>query len=91
MEEGQLTYEPTALATDVGKCIPILEGEVAERFIEMAERNYQESLNRREPTIEELKERLSMKKLMLNFEEDRLNNLRKEIKDLEKRINGESC
>lgn len=78
-------YEPTALATDSGKVIPLLEGEDAESFIRMMEENERKAKeNAKIPmTKEEAEKRLSCKKIMLDFEENRLEELKKEIKKLE--------
>ncbi len=84
--------EPTALATDVGKPIPILKGKDAERFIksmEEAERKAEEraSLPR---TKEEIKEELSFKKWLYDFEKRKLEDLEEEIKKLEQELNGKT-
>ena len=74
-----------ALATDVGKGIPVLEGEDAERFIrnmELAEREAEER-SKRPKTREELESEISIKKMLLDFQEREVEELRKEIKKLE--------
>jgi len=82
--------EPTALATDVGKNIPILDGEVAERFEQMARENEEKALKmRNEPiTIEEAKRILPYKKMIYKHELKQLKSLEEEIKTLENIINS---
>lgn len=76
-----------ALATtDVGKEIPVLRGEDAERFIrnmELAEREAEER-SKRPKTRQELESEISIKKMLLDFQEREVEELRKEIKKLEK-------
>ena len=74
-----------ALATDVGKEIPVLKGEDAERFIrnmELAERKAEER-SKRPKTRQELESEISIKKMLLDFQEREVEELRKEIKKLE--------
>ena len=74
-----------ALATDVGKEIPVLEGEDAERFIRnmaLAEREAEER-SKRPKTREELESEISIKKMLLDFQEREVEELKKEIKKLE--------
>ena len=74
-----------ALATDVGKEIPVLMGEEAERFIrnmELAERKAEER-SKRPKTRQELESEISIKKMLLDFQEREVEELRKEIKKLE--------
>ena len=74
-----------ALATDVGKEIPVLRGEDAERFIrnmELAEREAEER-SKRPKTRQELESEISIKKMLLDFQEREVEELRKEIKKLE--------
>jgi len=75
-----------ALATDVVKEIPVLMGEDAERFIrnmELAERKAEER-SKRPKTRQELESEISIKKMLLDFQEREVEELRKEIKKLEK-------
>lgn len=74
-----------ALATDVGKEIPVLRGEDAERFIRnmaLAEREAEER-SKRPKTRQELESEISIKKMLLDFQEREVEELRKEIKKLE--------
>lgn len=84
--------EPTALATDSGHGIPILTGEVAERFVRMAEENERKAIEMSEKpmTKEEAEKKLSYSKIMYRFEKDRLKELEIEIKKLEDFINKNS-
>lgn len=73
------------LATDVGKEIPVLRGEDAERFIrnmELAEREAEER-SKRPKTRQELEGEISIKRMLLDFQEREVEELRKEIKKLE--------
>lgn len=80
--------EPTALATDVGKPIPILSGEVAIRFIENAKKAEREAERRRNefPTLEELKKQLVVQKFFLDDEKRKIEERIEKIKELEKKI-----
>ena len=82
-------FEPTALAyTDFTKPMPILKGKDAERFIrnmEESERKAKERANQPMP-IEEAKRRLASGKIMLEFEKNKIEQLEKEIKELEEYI-----
>jgi len=80
--------EPTALATDVGKDIPILNGESARLFLESAAK-VEEEVNKRmnEPiTLESLKSDLAFQKFMLESQENELKKRKNKIKDLENKI-----
>ena len=79
--------EPTALATDIGKDIPILRGKDAERFIKAMKEN--ENIKKLPPTKKELEKQLSLSKMLLDFKEKELNELKDKIKFLEKELNGE--
>lgn len=81
--------EPTALATDSGKPIPILEGEDAARFIENMIKAEEEAEKRRlrEPSLSELKEELSYQKMFLESEERMIEERKRKIMRLENRIN----
>jgi hypothetical protein len=91
--------EPTALATDVGKPIPILSGESARIFLERA-RQVEEEAKRRmnePPTLEGLKRELTFQKFFLESEErrlqerkDKIKDLENKIKDLERQLDGKS-
>lgn len=82
-------FEPTALATDVGKRIPILEEEAAEKFIKLAKDNEEKAklIENKPITIEEAKNKLSIKKTMLEYEKRNIKELEKEIEKLENIIN----
>ena len=74
-----------ALSTDIGKEIPVLRGEDAERFIRnmaLAEREAEER-SKRPKTRQELESEISIKKMLLDFQEREVEELRKEIKKLE--------
>lgn len=86
--------EPTALATDVGKVIPILEGEDAIRFEESAREAEKEcEIRKSKPrTIKQLTRELQTLKMLYEFEsrqlkerENSINNLQKLIQE---RLNG---
>lgn len=90
--------EPTALATDVGKGIPMLTGESARLFFERAAKVEEEVKKRMNepPTLESLKRDLAFQKFFLESQEreleerrDRIKNLESKIKDLENELNGE--
>lgn len=80
--------EPTALATDIGKGIPILTGEAARSFIEQANKVEEEARQRKnEPqSLESLKVKLAYKKTIYRFNEKQLNESKKEIQDIEHKI-----
>ena len=82
--------EPTALATDVGKNIPILEGEAAERFIRIMEENNKKTEKRakRKMTKEEAENALHYKRMFLKMKEDEIIQEKKDIKELEDYINS---
>ena len=83
--------EPTALAyTDFTKPMPILEGEDAERFLRIMAENEEKARERaKQPmSLEEAEKRLSYEKIILQFEKDKINDIEKEIKDLEDYINS---
>jgi len=85
--------EPTALAyTDFTKPMPILEGEVAERFIRNMEENDRKAAERtkRPITVEEAKKELMYSKIMYEFEMGKLKELEERIKKLEEIINKNS-
>jgi len=85
--------EPTALAfTDFSKPTPILEGEDAERFVRNMEETERKAAERAKlpPTREELERKLSYSKIMLDFQEREVEQLRNRIKDLEKQLNGKT-
>ena len=87
-----MNEEPTALAyTDFSKPIPILEDEVAERFLRLAEEAEKNAILRkqRKPTKEELKENLLCKKIMYDFNKRELEKLQNEINELEQKLNAE--
>ena len=85
--------EPTALAfTDFTKPMPVLEGKDAERFIRIMEENSRKAAEKAKlpPTKEELERELSCAKIMLDFQEREVEQLRNRIKDLEKKLHGET-
>lgn len=80
--------EPTALAfTDFSKPTPILEGEDAERFISIMEENERKAKERENQpmTKDEAEKLLSYNKIIREFELNRLKEIDKEIKKLEKK------
>ena len=85
--------EPTALAyTDFSKPSPVLTGEDAERFIkqmEEAERKAKERANCPK-TKAELESELSIMKVMYEYEERELNNLKNKIEELEKELHAKT-
>lgn len=85
--------EPTALAyTDFSKPSPVLTGEDAERFIkhmEEAEKKAKERANRPK-TKAELESELSIMKVMYEYEERELNNLKNKIEELEKELHAKT-
>lgn len=94
MKESEM--EPTALATDVGKGIPILEGEAAERFLKLAKEAEDKAIlnDGKEKTLKELKKDYNIKKMLVDFRKRELNEMERELEELErqielKRINGE--
>lgn len=85
--------EPTALATDVGKDIPILKGEDAIRFMERMKEVEEEAerIKNEPPSLESLKNQLAFEKIMLDFDLDQVKarwtaicNIEDKIKKLEK-------
>jgi hypothetical protein len=86
--------EPTgALAyTDFSKPSPVLEGEDAERFLKnMEEAEERAKVRSKQPkTKVELENELSSMKIMYEYEERVLNELKKKIEDLEKEINAKT-
>ena len=78
--------EPTALAKDMDKSIT-LKGKDAERFIKAMEEN--ECREKLPLTREELERQLSISKMLLEFKENELNDLKDKIRKLEKELNGE--
>ena len=76
--------EPTALATDVGKSIPILTGDTARYFLERMEKA--EECRKEQPTLESLKRLLSINKVFLETEEAQIEERKKRIKELETKI-----
>lgn len=91
--------EPTALAVDSGKPIPILTGESARIFLERAAKVEEEAKRRMNepPTLEGLKRELTFQKFFLESEErqieerkNTIRNLKNKIKDLERHLDGKS-
>ena len=84
-----LDEEPTALAYDIVKNIPILTGEPAERFVRMAEENERKAKEVRDKplTKEEAEKELGFKRIMLEFRKNEIKRLEEEIKKLEEIIN----
>lgn len=85
--------EPTALAyTDFSKPSPVLTGEDAERFIkqmEEVEKKVKERANRPK-TKAELESELSIMKVIYEYEERELNNLKNKIEELEKKLHAKT-
>ena len=83
--------EPTALANDFGKPIPILTGESACRFLQKAIEAEEEAKKRRNTplTLEQLEQQLSFEEFFLQDDlraikerEERIRNLKNKIKEL---------
>jgi hypothetical protein len=90
--------EPTALATDVGKPIPILSGEAASCFLQNMKKAEEEAERRRNipPTIEQLEKQLMYEEFFLEDDlrgieerKERISNLRNKIKFLKEK-NGKT-
>lgn len=80
--------EPTALATDVGKPIPILSGESARIFLERARQVEEEAEKRRNqpPSLDVLKKELAMNKFFLEQDIDAVKARYDKIRKLEDKI-----
>ena len=80
--------EPTALAIDSGKPIPILSGESARRFLERAKQVEEEVEKARKlpPTLEQLERDLSFEKFSLEYQLQEIENRKERIKKLEDKI-----
>ena len=90
--------EPTALATDVGKPIPILSGEASSCFLRNMKKVEEEAERRRNipPTIEQLEKQLMYEEFFLEDDlrgieerKERISNLRNKIKFLKEK-NGKT-
>lgn len=84
---GALAY------TDFSKSVaPVLKGEDAERFIRMMEENEKKAAERAKlpKTKEELEGELSVKKMLYEFQERELKELKKEIEKLEKKLHAKT-
>jgi len=81
--------EPTALATDVGKAIPILRGKAAEHFLERAAKVEEEAKRRMNepPSLEFLERELTFNKFFLEEDLRKVEERKNKIKDLENKIN----
>ena len=87
------TDEPTALAyTDFSMPSPVLNGEAAEEFIKNMEEieKIAEENAKKPKTKEDLRRELEFKKVLYDYEERELANLRKEINKLEKELNAKT-
>lgn len=86
----ELDEEPTALATFPKNGIPVLTGDAAERFLRMAHENEEKAEKKKNQPItkEEAEKIIGFKKMMLEFERDKIKDLEKEIKKLEEIINS---
>jgi hypothetical protein len=85
--------EPTALAyTDFSKPSPVLTGEDAERFIKQMEEAEKKAKERaKQPkTKAELESELTIMKVMYEYEERELNNLKNKIEELEKELHAKT-
>ena len=87
-------YEPTALATDSGRGIPVLTGEAAERFVRMAEENERKARERAKKTmtLQEAKDQIAYNKMFMESALSSVKYYEEKIKKLEeyiKTINGE--
>lgn len=85
--------EPTALAyTDFSKPSPVLTGEDAERFIKQMEEAEKKAKERsKQPkTKAELESELAIMRMMYEYEERELNNLKNKIEELEKKLHAKT-
>lgn len=66
---AELDEEPTALATDIGKPIPILKGKDAIRFEKLARQTEQDYEKRKNvpQSLEQLQQQLQMEQMMYDF------------------------
>ena len=80
--------EPTALAIDSGKPIPILTGESAIRFLERAAAVEEEAKRRMNepPSLEFLQRELTFQKFFLEEDERKIVERKEKIKKLEEKI-----
>lgn len=78
--------------TDFTKPVPVLEGEDAERFVRMMEENERKARERaKQPkTKAELESELAIMRMMYEYEERELNNLKNKIEKLEKELNAKT-
>lgn len=78
--------------TDFAKPAPVLEGEDAERFVRMMEENERKAKERaKQPkTKAELESELGIMKVMYEYEERELNNLKEKIEKLEKELHAKT-
>jgi hypothetical protein len=78
--------------TDFTKPAPVLEGEEAERFVRMMEENERKARERvKQPkTKAELESELAIMRMMYEYEERELNNLKNKIEKLEKELNAKT-
>ena len=78
--------------TDFTKPVPVLEGEDAERFVRMMEENEKKARERaKQPkTKAELESELAIMRMMYEYEERELNNLKNNIEKLEKELNAKT-
>ena len=85
--------EPTALAyTDFSKPSPVLTGEDAERFIKQMEEAEKKANERaKQPkTKAELESELAIMRMMYEYEERELNNIKNKIEELEKKLHAKT-
>lgn len=80
--------EPSALATDVGKGIPILTGKSAQLFLERAAKVEAEAKRRMNepPTLESLERELKFQKFFLESDKRVMEEREEKIKKLEEKI-----
>ena len=78
--------------TDFTKPVPVLEGKDAERFVRMMEENERKARERaKQPkTKAELESELAIMRMMYEYEERELNNLKNNIEKLEKELNAKT-
>ena len=91
---AELDEEPTALATDIGKPIPILKGEDAIRFEKLArqaEQDYEKRKNAPK-SLEQLQQQLQMEQMMYDFSlkqlKERENKITKIKNLIQEKVNG---
>jgi hypothetical protein len=80
--------EPTALATDVGKPIPILSGKSAERFVKLMEENERKARERanKPKSKDDLEKQLTYLKFVYDMEKSNLEDIKNKIIETEEQL-----